>query len=54
MKRSILFAATLAVVGLGIGTVTDTDWCASHSRQARDFVSHLLEMKFTACLPRRA
>jgi len=54
MKRSILFAVTLAVVGLGIGTATDADWCADHSRQARDFVSHLLQMKFAACPPPRA
>jgi hypothetical protein len=54
MTRSILFAATLAVVGLGIGTATDADWCADHSRQAQLFVRHVLEMKFPACPPRPA
>jgi hypothetical protein len=34
MKRSILFAATLAVAGLGLATSADAGWRANHPRRA--------------------
>lgn len=52
MKRSILLAMTLAVVGLGIAAA-DADWCIAQSRQVQAFVSHALQIKI-ACRPRLA